>query len=216
MKEFDLEKAKMGYPLCTRDGSDARIIYYDRKGDYPILAFITEKDNTERSIDYTQNGSYSHGVENHPLDLMLKDDGFDSPLLKSSIEMLGSFNATPKEEEISEEPTKGISEEPTIGIPKSLYDKLCYLGIIDASGVRGHNEGNSDYNSGKHLISPWVIWLDYPELTSWDDDIIKRVLREKKDAGYTKTQQRILDYKKIKHDCDERIRQLEFSETKPK
>lgn len=208
MKEFDLEKAKMGYPLCTRDGRGARIICYDRKGDYPIVALITDEEDEEQAIIYTINGRFLfYEKQEHHRDLMLKDDGFDSPLLKSSIEMLGSFNATPKEEEISEEPTKGISEDPTIGIPKSLYDKLCYLGIIDASGVRGHNFGSSDYNEN-HLISPWSIFLDHPDLDFWDMDIIKRVLR-KKDSD-----PRLLDYKKIKHDAEEKIRQLEFSQTK--
>jgi hypothetical protein len=36
-----------------------------------------------------------------------------------------------------------------VEIDKKLYDKLCYLGIIDNSGVRDHNIGNSDYS--KHL-----------------------------------------------------------------
>lgn len=91
------------------------------------------------------------------------------------------------------------------------YERLKYLGLIpDGSDVRSHNEGNSNYNDGTHIITPWTIWLDYPELTSWDDDIIKRVLRTKADAGYTPEEQRILDYKKIIHNCQERIRQLKY------
>lgn len=31
MKEFDLEKAKAGHPVCTRNGNKARIICFDRK-----------------------------------------------------------------------------------------------------------------------------------------------------------------------------------------
>jgi hypothetical protein len=38
-------------------------------------------------------------------------------------------------------------------------------------------------------------------LNPWDADIIKRVLRDKGE--------RRLDYEKIKHVCDERIRQLD-------
>jgi hypothetical protein len=48
--------------------------------------------------------------------------------------------------------------------------------------------------------------LDYPELTSWDDDIIKRVLRTKEGTS------REEDYEKIIHDCEERLRQLSFNE----
>ena len=85
-------------------------------------------------------------------------------------------------------------------IPKELYDKLCYLGIIDEEGVRGSNVGESNYS--EHLIQAWTIWLDYPELTPFDCDIIKRVLRKKK------SDTRKMDYEKIIHICEERIRQL--------
>lgn len=91
-------------------------------------------------------------------------------------------------------------------IPTELYNRLCYLGIIDDSGVREHNVGNSDYS--KHLIQPWGIWLEYPDLTPWDDDIIKRVLRTKAEGGMSPQEARIMDYKKIIHNCEERIRQI--------
>ena len=64
--------------------------------------------------------------------------------------------------------------------------------------TRDYNIGESDYGTRK--IQPWDIWLEY-DLNPWDADIIKRVLR-------TKAGQRVLDYEKIKHICDERIRQL--------
>ena len=64
--------------------------------------------------------------------------------------------------------------------------------------TRDYNIGGSDYGTRK--IQPWDIWLEY-DLNPWDADIIKRVLR-------TKAGQRVLDYEKIKHICDERIRQL--------
>lgn len=84
---------------------------------------------------------------------------------------------------------------------RDIIERLLYLGILKGGGddVRGHNIGESDYS--KHIIQPWSIWLDY-NLNPWDADIIKRVLREKK------TDSRMLDYEKIKHICDERIRQI--------
>lgn len=87
-----------------------------------------------------------------------------------------------------------------IKIPISLYKKLEKLGIIDKSGIREYNIGKSNYS--QKLIQPWVVWNDYPELTSWDHDIIKRVLRTKEGED------RKMDYEKIIHDCKERIRQL--------
>ena len=66
---------------------------------------------------------------------------------------------------------------------------------------REYNVGHSDYS--KRTIQPWDIWYEY-ELNPWDADIVKRVLRNKGE--------RRLDYQKIKHICDERIRQLDEEE----
>lgn len=83
--------------------------------------------------------------------------------------------------------------------------KLKYLGIIDNSGIRKENIGNSDY--AKHIIQPWSIWLDY-HLDPWDADIIKRVLRTKNEPGMSYEDARIMDYNKIIHICNEKLRQL--------
>ena len=40
LKEFNLEAAKAGKPVCTRDGRKARIICFDRKDNTPIVALI--------------------------------------------------------------------------------------------------------------------------------------------------------------------------------
>ena len=99
-------------------------------------------------------------------------------------------------------------------ISRKLYDKLEMLGIIDSSQVRTANEGNSDYAA--HTIQPWSIWLDYKDLTPWDADIIKRVLRTKDDKSMTPEQQRMMDYNKIIHICRERIRQIQLKEKQNK
>ena len=65
--------------------------------------------------------------------------------------------------------------------------------------TRNYNVGASDYS--RHKIQPWDIWLEY-RLNPWDADIVKRVLR-------AKPGERRLDYEKIKHICDERIRQID-------
>lgn len=66
--------------------------------------------------------------------------------------------------------------------------------------TRSYNVGTSDYS--KHTIQPWDIWIEYG-LNPFDADIVKRVLRRK--AG----EDRVTDYKKIMHICQERIRQLQ-------
>lgn len=85
-------------------------------------------------------------------------------------------------------------------ISDKLYNQLKRLGVIDAD-TRSHNVGASDYS--KHLFQPWTAWIEY-NLNAFDADILKRVLRTKKGED------RITDYEKIIHICQERIRQLKF------
>ena len=85
-------------------------------------------------------------------------------------------------------------------ISEEFINKLKRLGIIDTTGTRESNVGNSNYS--EHIIQPWSIWIDW-NLNPWDADIIKRVLRTKEGED------RIMDYNKIIHICEERIRQLE-------
>lgn len=65
LKPFDLEAAKAGKPVCTRDGRKARIICFDYKGDYnayPILALISTINSrgvpSEIIAKYTEDGRY--------------------------------------------------------------------------------------------------------------------------------------------------------------
>ena len=93
-----------------------------------------------------------------------------------------------------------------VTINRPLLERLEYIGVL-ADSDRDYNIGASNYS--KHVIQPWSIWLDY-NLDPWDADIIKRVLRTKIEPGMSATESRILDYKKIIHICNERIRQLEL------
>lgn len=77
---------------------------------------------------------------------------------------------------------------------------------IIISSVRGYNEGTSNYSA--HKIQPWDIWMEY-HLNPWDADIVKRVLRIKQEEGKSAEESRKLDYKKIIHICQERIRQID-------
>jgi len=97
-----------------------------------------------------------------------------------------------------------ISGMKILKVDNQVYYNLYKLGLLDSS-VRDHNEGLSNYS--KYTIQPWAIWQDY-NLNPWDADIVKRVLRTKEEPGMSETESRILDYKKIIHICQERIRQL--------
>lgn len=89
-------------------------------------------------------------------------------------------------------------------ISDELYERLDYLGLIP-NDVRSTNVGKSDYS--KHIIQPWAIWIDW-QLNPWDADIVKRILRTKEGDS------RQMDYEKIIHICQERIRQLKHENNK--
>lgn len=70
LKEFDLEAAKKGKPVCTRGGHKARIICFDLKNDeYPIVAAVGN-DSSETLFSYTTNGEIADGIESDK-DLMM-------------------------------------------------------------------------------------------------------------------------------------------------
>lgn len=77
---------------------------------------------------------------------------------------------------------------------------------VKKNTVRNHNVGNSDYS--KHKIQPWDIWIEY-KLNPFDADIVKRILRKKAEPGMTEQESRRMDYEKIIHICEERIRQID-------
>ena len=72
LKPFNLEAAKAGKPVCTRDGRKARIICFDRKFyhdgyNYPIVAMVNDNELVHA---YTQDGLLVGNMEGE-LDLMM-------------------------------------------------------------------------------------------------------------------------------------------------
>lgn len=74
-KPFDLEEAKKGKPVCTRDGREARIVCFDReylyeKQNYSIVALI-KSPYSETIYSYTKDGLYYSNTI-HDNDLMMR------------------------------------------------------------------------------------------------------------------------------------------------
>lgn len=64
MKPFNLEEAKAGKPVCTRDGRPARLIYQDLQGEYPFVFAITSKDGVNEKVrEYNYSGQYYDSEE---------------------------------------------------------------------------------------------------------------------------------------------------------
>lgn len=69
MKAFDLERAKAGDPVMTRDGKDVRIVCFDRVGNYPILALVKFETGNEDVYAFDFNGN---SVRHNHLNLVMK------------------------------------------------------------------------------------------------------------------------------------------------
>ena len=74
MREFNLEIAKAGAPLCTRKGNKVRIVCYDRldtRHHGVILALVENKSKTwEMAVNYTNEGRCATALD-PDLDLMI-------------------------------------------------------------------------------------------------------------------------------------------------
>lgn len=53
LKPFDIQKAREGKPVCTRDGRKARIICFDKKEGAPIVALVETEKNERISEEIT-------------------------------------------------------------------------------------------------------------------------------------------------------------------
>lgn len=70
-KPFDLQAAKNGAKLVTKFGDTARIICYDRIGDYPIVALVSDE---EFMLTYDNNGMFSIDHKETDMDLLILDE----------------------------------------------------------------------------------------------------------------------------------------------
>lgn len=73
MKPFDIELAKKGHPVCTRDGRTARIICFDkitRKNyeEFKIIALVRDKDNEDIHVYNNEGRKY---LDDSSVDLMM-------------------------------------------------------------------------------------------------------------------------------------------------
>lgn len=70
VKPFDLEAAKAGKPVCTRDGRKARIICFDRESVASIVALIMDNNDREEIHSYYEDGK-SARTQEYRYDLMM-------------------------------------------------------------------------------------------------------------------------------------------------
>lgn len=73
MKEFDLELAKAGHPVQTRDGKRVRILCFDRIASSPIVALVKIRDTLEKVYRYYNNGKCYDSHDSIENDLVMDD-----------------------------------------------------------------------------------------------------------------------------------------------
>lgn len=75
MKPFNLEYAKAGRPVCTRDGRDARILCFDFKSrSHHIVAAVSNSQGKEHIEVFNDNGRrFNNNIEDYN-DLMMKGE----------------------------------------------------------------------------------------------------------------------------------------------
>lgn len=75
MKPFDLEEAKAGKPVCTRDGRKVEIISFEYpiKG-YPILAKVFFGKDDYEKFTFTESGTFFVADKESEADLMMVED----------------------------------------------------------------------------------------------------------------------------------------------
>ena len=86
LKPFDLEAARRGKTVCTHDGRKARIICFDRKGKYSIVALINEGEE-ELLFNYNNDGYFNGEDDASGYDLMMlpeKKEGWINIIIKSN------------------------------------------------------------------------------------------------------------------------------------
>lgn len=96
MREFDLEAAKAGAAVCTRNGAHVEIILYNGRTDrFPILAYVG---SSARVRSFMDNGRYRPKYKSES-DLMMRDDDYAEKLAR------GEYGPTVKEKLTVDNPT---------------------------------------------------------------------------------------------------------------
>lgn len=107
MKPFDIEKAKAGAKVVTRDGRDVEILKFDLQDEYPIVVVITPKCDVQWIETYTLDGkcffSGDDDTESH-------DDLMMAPEKKSITKWFNIIKYTDRYCEVTDYPSKAEAE----------------------------------------------------------------------------------------------------------
>lgn len=121
MKPFDLEKAKAGAPLCTREGFRARIICFDanNKG-FPLVALVKDSNNSEEyPVLYSKDGNFYNSGRENPKDLFMegiKKEGWINIYETVSERCIGTVHKSKEEAMRVKVNEKGVTYKDTVRV----------------------------------------------------------------------------------------------------
>ena len=110
MKPFNLQEAKAGKPVCTRDGRNARIICFDVKSEYFSIVALVDTEGKEFVGKFDINGRYYYETkEDSPIDLFMKPEKHEGWGWVSHNNIYSIFTQIyeTKEEALSHKPDRG-------------------------------------------------------------------------------------------------------------
>lgn len=83
MKPFNLEEAKVGKPVCTRNGRRVEIISFENpsNNNYPILAKVFFGKDDYEEFTFTESGTFFVADKESEADLMMTEDETEIPSL---------------------------------------------------------------------------------------------------------------------------------------
>ena len=120
MKTFDLEKAKAGAPVCTREGFRARIVCFDANNDrFPIVALLEGDDGKEYPVSFTKKGRFSDGEKDSPDDLCMvgeKKEGWINIYEASKERCIGAVHKSKEEARRVKVNGKGVTYKDTVRV----------------------------------------------------------------------------------------------------
>ena len=114
MKPFDLEKAKAGEPVITRNGCTARIICFDRADDdgYSLVALLQLDKGIERVTTHMDQGRYC------------KEPGNDYDLFMGPVKREGWVNIYP-----GNSIRQGVHESQAYADANASFDRITCVRI---------------------------------------------------------------------------------------
>lgn len=152
---FNIEKAKQGAKVVTRDGRNVRIGFFNLKGNnsYPFVGAV-EIDGQERVFFFTTEGKYSMLDNESSLDLFIEEEEKEKPRREYS----GTDSIyVPKDDEgIREElidAINGLWDNDALPMPLTLKRQTAWITWLQKQG----REKSAD-NKPKFQEGDWVVF----------------------------------------------------------